>query len=404
MRMTSTKSAIAVDWQAKLASRTEALYGSMTRKLMDVLGDPEIISFGGGLPAWDLFPLDAIREVTDELLRTDGARTLQYSTSEGFRPLRDEVTKRYRARGFDISLDNVLIGTGSMQGIDLLGKLFLEEGDAVVLGDPTFLTALQAFTLYRPRFQTVPVDEAGMRVELLPGILESHHVKLIYIMPTFQNPTGRTLSLERRYQLLEIAAQYGVPIVEDDAYGELRFEGEPLPPLKALDTHDLVIHLSSFSKTLSPGLRVGVIFAPDAIVEKLVFAKQIADLHTSVLPQRIVHEFLRRDWLDPHIEHIVAAYRSRRDAMLAALTQHMPSATSWSRPEGGIFLWVTLPEGMDADAMLDEAIAAKVMFVPGAGYYAGGGGTNALRLNFSACAEERIHVGIERLAKVIQRA
>jgi DNA-binding transcriptional MocR family regulator len=361
----NTKSTLSVDWQAKLASRTDGLYGSMTRKLMNVLSDPEIISFGGGLPAWDLFPLDAIREVTDELLRTDGPRTLQYSTSEGFRPLRDEVTKRYRARGFDLMLDNVLIDTGSMQGIDLLGKLFLEEGDSVVLADPTFLTALQAFTLYQTRFRTVPVDEHGMRVELLPKILESHDVKFIYIMPTFQNPTGRTLSLERRHQLLQIAGRYGVPIVEDDAYGELRFDGDPLPPLKALDTQGLVIHLSSFSKTLSPGLRVGIILAPDAILEKLVFAKQIADLHTSVLPQRIVHEFLRRKWLDPHIEHIVTAYRSRRDAMLAALKQHMPSGVSWSRPEGGIFLWVTLPEGMNADVMLDEALAAKVMFVPG---------------------------------------
>ncbi len=400
----TTQSPSAIDWESKLAERAGGLYGSMTRKLMSVLADPEIISFGGGLPAWDLFPLDKIREVTDELLRTDGPLTLQYSTSEGFLPLREQVATRYRKRGFDVSVDNVMIVTGAMQGIDLVGKLFLEKGDAVVLGEPTFLTALQTFSFYQARFLSVPLDEHGMRIDRLPEILEGNDVKFIYIMPTFQNPTGRTLSLERRHQLLEIAERYGVPIVEDDAYGELRFDGDPLPPLKALDTRGSVIYMSSFSKTLSPGLRVGVILAPGALMEKLVFAKQIADLHTSVLPQRIVHEFLRRDWLDPHICRIVEAYRKRRDAMFAAMKKHFPPGVSWSRPEGGIFLWVALPKEMDTDAILDGALAEKVMYVPGSCYYGAGGGTNALRLNFSGYTEDRINVGIERLAKVIKRS
>lgn len=402
--MTTTQSKAGVNWPNKLAERTRGLYGSMTRKLMSVLGDPEIISFGGGLPAWDLFPLDKIREVTDELLRTDGPLTLQYSTSAGFLPLREEVATRQRARGLDITVDDVMIDTGSMQGIDLLGKLFLEKGDTVALGDPTFLTVLQAFTLYQAEFLTVPIDDDGMEIEKLPKILDSNDVKFLYVMPTFQNPTGRTMPLERRHRLLEIAADYGLPIVEDDAYGELRFDGDPLPPLKALDTQESVIYLSSFSKTLSPGLRVGFILAPEPIMEKLVFAKQVADLHTSVLPQRIVHEFLRRDWLDPHIQLIVNAYRKRRDAMLAAMEEHFPPGVSWSRPEGGIFLWVTLPEGMDAEAMLEDALAEKVMYVPGSCYYAGAGGANTLRLNFSAYTEDRINVGIERLARVIKRS
>jgi len=400
----TTGSKTGIDWQNKLAERTGGLYGSMTRKLMSVLTDPEIISFGGGLPAWDLFPLDKIREVTDELLRTDGPLTLQYSTSEGFLSLREEVATRYRERGFDVSVDNVMIDTGTMQGIDLICKLLLEKGDTVVLGDPTFLAVLQAFTLYQAGFLTVPLDDDGMVIERLPGILESNDVKFLYVMPTFQNPTGRTMSLERRHRLLEIAEVYGLPIIEDDAYGELRFDGDSLPPLKALDTQGSVVYMSSFSKTLSPGLRVGFVLAPDPIMEKLVFAKQIADLHTSVLPQRIVHEFLRRRWLDPHIQLIVNAYRKRRDAMLAAMEEHFPPGVSWSRPEGGIFLWVTLPEGIDADAMLDEAIAEKVMYVPGCCYYAGAGGTNTLRLNFSAYTEDRINVGIERLVNVIKRS
>ena len=400
----TTGSKTGIDWQNKLAERTRGLYGSMTRTLMSVLGDPEIISFGGGLPAWDLFPLDKIREVTDELLRTDGPLTLQYSTSEGYLPLREEVATRYRERGFDVSVDNVIIDTGTMQGIDLIGKLLLDKGDSVVLGDPTFLTVLQAFTLYQARFLTVPLDDDGMEIERLPDILESKNVKFLYVMPTFQNPTGREMSLERRHRLLEIAAVHGLPIVEDDAYGELRFAGDPLPPLKALDTCGSVVYMSSFSKTLSPGLRVGFILAPEPIMEKLVCAKEVADLHTSVLPQRIVHEFLRRHWLDPHIRLIVNVYRRRRDVMLAAMEEHFPPGVSWSRPQGGVFLWVTLPEELDADAMLDAALAEKVMYVPGSCYYAGGGGTNALRLNFSADTEDRINVGVKRLAKVIKRS
>jgi len=398
-----TESTTSIDWQKKLAARTHGLYGSMTRKLMSVLNDPEIISFGGGLPAWDLFPLDEIRQVADELLRTDGPLTLQYSTSEGFLPLREEVAKRYRARGLDVTVDHVLIDTGTMQGIDLLGKLFLEEGDQVVLGDPTFLTALQSFTLYQAGFLPVALDDDGMKVDRLPAILEAHEVKFLYVMPTFQNPTGRSLSLERRKQLLEIAGRYGVPVVEDDAYGEIRLGGDPLPTLKELDTQDSVIYLSSFSKTLSPGLRVGFILAPAAIMEKLVFAKQTADLHTSLLPQRMVHEFLRRDWLDPHIRVLVKSYRKRRNAMLDAMAEHFPPGVSWSRPEGGLFCWVSLPEHMDADAMLDAALAEKVMYVPGSCYFAGGGGTNCMRLNYSAYTEERIRVGIERLDRVIER-
>ncbi len=391
------------DWQRKYSDRVEGLYGSMTRRLMKIMDDPEIISFGGGLPAWDLFPTDQIRAITTEVLSDDGPAALQYGTSEGYLPLRESITERLLGRGFDISVDNVLITTGSIQGIDLMGKLFLDKNDAVVVGDPTFLTALQSFSFYRARFPTVPLDEHGMQVDSLPALLEQHDPKFIYVMPTFQNPTGRTLSLERRRRLVEIAQHYGVPIVEDDPYCELRYDGEPLPPLKALDTSDNVVYLGSFSKTLSPGLRVGFVVAPSSIMENLVWAKQAADLHTAILPQRIVHEFLRRDVLDPHIQTIISHYRRRRDSMLSAMSSCFPNDVRAERPEGGIFSWVTLPSGLVSERLFEDAVREKVVFVPGSCYSPGGRLQNTMRLNFSASTEDKIETGIERLARVIRR-
>lgn len=390
-----------IRWQEIMSERAGGLYGSMTRRLMHVMADPEIISFGGGLPAWDLFPTEKVRSVTDELLRADAPAILQYSTSEGYLPFREKLAERYQSKGCDISVENIIIDTGSMQGIDLVAKLFLDQGDAVVLGDPTFLTALQAFSFYQARYLTVPLDEMGMQVDQLPTILENSSAKFIYIMPTFQNPSGRTLSLERRKQLLDVAAHYGVPIIEDDSYGELRYDGDPLPSLKALDRNDIVIYLGSFSKVLSPGLRVGFVIAPTPLMEKLVYAKQAADLHTSVLPQRIAHEFLRQNLLDEHIRFIISNYRQRRDAMLSAMSQFFPADVCWTRPAGGIFLWVTLPDGVDSGKLFDRAVAEKVVFVPGSSYYANGGGENTMRLNFSAYKQDTIELGIRRLAKVI---
>jgi 2-aminoadipate transaminase len=389
------------EWEMKYCERASCMYGSMTRQLMHLIADPEVISFGGGLPAWELFPVEQVKEVTNYVLGSDGPAALQYGTSEGYKPLRQAVAERYGRRGFDITEDNVLITCGSQQGIDLVGKLFLDKGATLVVGDPTFLTALQAFSLFQARCLTVPLDEEGMRVDLLPGILEKNDVKFIYVMPNFQNPSGVTLSLERRRRLVETAQQYGVPILEDDAYGELRYSGEALPALKALDKGQQVIYLGSFSKVLSPGLRVSALIAPGGVMEKLVFAKQAADLHTDNLAQRIAYEFLHRNLLDPHIQIIINSYRKRRDAMLQAMERYFPSGTSWTKPDGGIFLWVTLPQGMDAMELFEKAVQAKVAYVPGSCYYANGGGDNNMRLNFSACNEEKIELGIQRLAKVI---
>jgi DNA-binding transcriptional MocR family regulator len=389
------------EWEMKYCERASCMYGSMTRQLMHLIADPEVISFGGGLPAWELFPVEQVKEVTNYILDSDGPAALQYGTSEGYKPLRQAVAERYRKKGFDITEDNVLITCGSQQGIDLVSKLFLDKGATLVVGDPTFLMALQTFSLFQAECLTVPLDEEGMRVGLLPEILEQNDVKFIYVMPNFQNPSGVTLSLERRKRLVEIAQRYGVPILEDDAYGELRYSGEALPALKVLDKGQQVIYLGSFSKVLSPGLRVSALVAPDGVMEKLVFAKQAADLHTDNLAQRIVYEFLCRDLLDPHIQVIINSYRKRRDAMLQAMERYFRAGVSWTKPDGGIFLWVTLPQGMDAMGLFEKAIQAKVAYVPGSCYYANGGGDNSMRVNFSACDEGKIEVGIQRLAKVI---
>jgi 2-aminoadipate transaminase len=391
------------DWEAKYCGRVARMYGSMTRELMHLIADPEVISFGGGMPAWDLLPVETVKDVVGEILDDEGPEALQYGASEGYEPLRVAVAERHARRGFDIGKDNVLITSGSQQGIDLVSKLFLDDGSIVLVEDPTFLTALQAFSLFQATYLTVPIDEEGMRVDLLPEMLARHDVKFIYVMPNFQNPSGVTLSLERRWELLDVAQRYGVPIVEDDAYGELRYSGDPIPALKQLDQAEQVIYLASFSKVLSPGLRVSALIAPEGVMEKLVFAKQAADLHTDNLAQRIAYGFLERSLLDPHIGAIITTYRNRRDAMLEAMERYFPSGVGWTRPEGGIFLWVTLPEGVDTMELFRQSVEAKVAYVPGSCYYAQGGGQNKMRLNFSACGERKIELGIRRLARLLER-
>lgn len=389
------------EWQRKYSERVSHMYGSMTRQLMHLIADPEIISFGGGLPAWDLFPVEQVKMVAKDILENDGPAVLQYGTSEGYKPLRQAVAERYRMKGININEENVLITCGAQQSIDLISKIFLDKGAKIVVGDPTFLTALQSFSLFQAEYLTVPLDEEGMKVDLLPGILKKHDIKFIYIMPNFQNPSGLTLSFDRRKKLVDIAKQYGAPIIEDDAYHELRYSGETLPTLMSLDKGKQVIYLGSFSKVLSPGLRISALIASNGIMEKLVFAKQAADLHTNNLAQHIVYEFLRRNFLDPHIQVIIKNYRKRRDAMFRSMEKFLPEGVTWTKPDGGIFLWVTMPRGMDSTELFEKSIQAKVAYVPGSCYFAKGGGENCMRINFSANTEEKIEVGIQRLAKVI---
>ncbi len=401
-------------WEERYAQRTQRMESSAIRELLKFTQLPDVISFAGGLPAPEIFPIDAFRAASDRVLRTSGAIALQYSTSEGFDPLRKMIAERSASHGVNIAADNTLITSGSQQALDLLGKIFINPGDRVLVEAPTYLGAIQAWNAYGAEYVTVPSDENGMRTEVLEAALRTGP-KLIYALPNFQNPTGVTMTLERRRQLVEIADKYGVPIIEDDPYGQLRFEGAPLPTVFEVDsrfqavTANLnvtgnVIYLSTFSKILAPGIRLAWVIAPENVITKLVQAKQGADLHTATLNQMLAYEVGRDGFLDEHIELIRSTYRERRDLMIAALKRYVPPEIKWFHPEGGLFLWITLPGGLDASELLKKAVKRKVAFVPGAPFHPLGGGENTMRVNFSNAGPDMIQTGIQRLGEVLFEA
>jgi 2-aminoadipate transaminase len=399
-------------WADRYAQRTQRMTSSAIRELLKLTEQPDVISFAGGLPAPEVFPLEQVEAAAHRVLAEQGRFALQYSTTEGFRPLRELLCRHMARYGIQVGPDNVLITTGSQQALDLVGRLFVNPGDHVVTEAPTFLGALQAFTAYQAEYVTVPIDDDGMCVDRIEEALRSGP-KFIYVLPNFQNPGGVTLSLPRRRALIEVASRYGVPIVEDDPYGQLRYEGHHLPPLVKLDAefHGCangerafrggVLYLGTLSKTLAPGLRLGWVVAPEEVVRKLVLMKQGTDLHTPTFTQMVAYEVARGGFLDRHVRLIRQVYGERRDAMLAALERHFPQGVRWTRPQGGLFLWVTLPAGCDAAEALQEAIARKVAFVPGASFHPRGGGRETMRLNFSYSRPELIEEGIRRLGGVL---
>ena len=401
-------------WSRRFAQRTQRITASMIRELLKLTEQPDVISFAGGLPAPEVFPLEEVRAATDRVLRDHGTTALQYTTTEGYRPLRELLVRHMSRYGVEVRPENVLITSGSQQALDLIGKLLINPGDRVLTEAPTYLGALQAFNAYQADYLPVPIDDDGMDVDALEEQLRAGP-KFVYALPNFQNPAGVTLSMERRRRLVERAAHYGTPIVEDDPYGQLRFEGDHLPSLVKLDaeTHGCangeraftgnVLYLSTLSKTLAPGLRVAWVVAPEVVISKLVQIKQGADLHTSTFCQHVAYEVAKGGFLDTHVRRIRAVYGERRDAMLRSLDRHAPPGVRWTRPGGGLFLWATLPEGFDTLKLLDEAIAEKVAFVPGAAFYPCGGGERTMRLNFSYAAPDVIEEGIRRLSKVIER-
>jgi 2-aminoadipate transaminase len=396
-----------MDWTAQYAIRTRQMTSSAIRELLKLCEQPDFISFAGGLPAPEVFPVEAVAEVSARILRESGAQALQYGATEGYRPLRALLAEELSADGPAVGIDNVLITTGSQQAIDLIGKIFINRGDAVVVESPTYLAALQSWNAYGARYLSVDADEHGMETDHLEALM-AERPKLVYCLPNFQNPSGVTLSAERRAQLIEIARRHEVIVVEDDPYREVRFEGEHLPRLITLAGGDgeyngEVISLGTFSKILSPGLRVGWVIAAAPVIRQLVQAKQGADLHTATFNQMIAYELLRSGELADHRRVIVDTYRARRDVMLAALEESFPPGTAWTHPEGGMFLWVTLPEGIDAAAVLDHCVSEQVAFVPGQAFHADGSGANTMRLNFSNAAPEQIRDGIERLGRAIRR-
>jgi 2-aminoadipate transaminase len=397
-------------WDDRYAQRTQRMESSAIRELLKLTEQPEVISFAGGLPAPEVFPIEEFRRACDRVLRDHGGQALQYSTTEGLTPLREMIARHTSRYGIEINIDNILITTGSQQALDLLGKIFVNPGDRILVEAPTYLGALQAWDGYGAEYVTVPVDRHGMIVDALEEALRSGP-KFIYVLPNFQNPTGTTLSLERRQKLAALADRYGVPVVEDDPYGQLRYEGEHLPSVVVMDGQlrkneggcyrGNVIYLSTFSKILAPGLRLAWVIAPPAVIRKMVQAKQGADLHTPTFTQMVAHEVSRGGFLDQHIEVIRRVYRERRNVMLAALDRFFPPEVELIHPQGGLFLWGMLPESLNSKDVLAAAVEHKVAFVPGEPFYPCGGGQNTMRLNFSNATPENIQVGVRRLGEVI---
>jgi len=398
-------------WEYRYAHRTQRMGSSVIRELLKLTEQPDIISFGGGLPAPEVFPLKEFQEACNIVLKEQGAQALQYSTTEGYRPLREMIARHTERYSVHVSPDNILITSGSQQALDFIGRLFINRGDYIVVESPTYLGALQAWNAYGAQYISVPADENGMIVDKLEAALRVGP-KFIYVLPNFQNPSGSTLSLERRIKLVELADKYGVPIVEDDPYGQLRYEGEHIPSVVTLDSqyrddHDgeytgNVIYLSTFSKLLAPGLRLAWIIAPMQVIRHFVMAKQAADLHTSSFNQYVAYEVAKGGFLDEHVKFIRQVYKERRDTMLEMMEEMFPAGTSWTHPHGGMFLWGIMPEGVDAAEVLRIAIDRKVAFVPGAAFHPNGGGENTMRLNFSYCAPDTIREGISRLGVTLK--
>ncbi len=375
---------------------------SFIREILKTAVDRDIISFAGGLPNRDLFPVEEIKDSAMKVLSEDGKDVLQYSTSEGYLPLREWISRRYREKkGLDVPPEQVLITSGSQQGLDLLGKTFLNEGDDVVIEEPGYLGAIQAFMIYRASFHPVPLNRDGIDTPALKRVLNASRAKLFYTVPNFQNPSGITYSDEVRKKTAELVESTDVILVEDDPYGELRFLGADERSLKAYAPHNTVL-LGTFSKIVAPSFRIGWIAARPDIMEKLIVAKQATDLHTNYVGQRIIHRHLEDHDLEAHIAKIREAYGRQRGAMVEAIREHFPEGVSFTEPEGGMFLWITLPGGISSLKVFDRAIREKVAFVPGNPFYVSSGDVSTMRLNFSSVDEETIRTGIERLGRVIR--
>lgn len=413
--MTDTPTLASHDiWADHWATAVGSIESSAIRELLKVTEQPGVISFAGGLPSPDCFPAEEIALAAERVLAREAGRVLQYGPTEGFPPLRAFLADLMRGRGLPVPAEQILILSGSQQGLDAVAKLLIDPGDVVLVEEPTYVGALQAFRPYQPRFVSLPMDEQGLKIDALERALAElaragRRPKFLYTVASFQNPTGVTLSAERRAALIDVAARHDLPIVEDDPYGELRYSGAAPPLVAALDAERFgeprhVLYLSTFSKLLAPGLRIGWAVGLEPLLRKIVQVKQGLDLHTGSLAQAIAYESCRDGLLARQIPKIRKIYGERRDVMLAALERMMPAGTHWTRPEGGMFLWVTLPEGFSAAELLDRAIERQVAFVPGASFHANGGGENTLRLNFSHPTPERIEEGIGRLAEVIARA
>ncbi|WIF95841.1 PLP-dependent aminotransferase family protein [Caminicella sporogenes] len=389
----------------KFANRMDKIRASEIRELLKLTVRPEVISFAGGLPAPELFPIEEMKKVSQKVLEENGEQALQYSPTEGFPPLREKIAKRMEQAGVKTTAENILITNGSQQGLDFSGKIFLNPGDVVIVESPSYLGAINAFKAYECKFLEIPTDDDGMIMEELEKALETtENVKMIYVIPDFQNPSGRTWSFERRKKLVEIANKFNLPIIEDNPYGELRFEGEKIPSIKSFDTEGRVIYLGTFSKTFCPGLRIGWVCAEEEVLNKYILVKQGADLQSNSMSQRELDAFLEVYDLDKHIEKIKKLYKNRRDLMLKTMKEHFPPEVKYTHPEGGLFTWAELPEHINTRELMKKALERNVAFVPGGSFFPNGGHENTMRINYSNMSEDKIVEGIKILAEVIKEA
>jgi 2-aminoadipate transaminase len=385
-----------INW--RFAQRAEQLQSSAIREILKITQRPEIISFAGGLPSPATFPVEHMQEAFNTVLSRQGKVALQYGTTDGYAPLREWIAHALSTNGATIAPDQVMMVSGSQQAADLVGKVLIEERSKVLVETPSYLGALQAFSIYQPEFASVPTDDHGLLPEALAPIADG--ARLLYAQPNFQNPTGRTMPLERRTAVVDVCARLGLPLVEDNPYGALSYRNEPLPTMLSMNPQG-VIYMGSFSKVLTPGIRLGYVVAPHGLIRKLEQTKQAADLHTSQLTQMVVYEAIKDGFFDTHIPAIRALYANQCQAMLDAMDEFFPQQAKWNRPEGGMFIWVTLPAHIDARQLLEESIAQHVAFVPGAPFYANEPEKNTLRLSFVTVPPEKIREGIAKLGKLI---
>ena len=375
-------------------------------EILKLIEEPDIISFAGGLPASELFPVEEMKKVSVKVLDENGEEALQYSGSQGYLPLRNHIAKRMNEKGkTNVKAEDILVTSGSQQALDFAGNVFLDEGDIVLCESPSYLGALNAFKGYKPRIMEVPTDKEGMITEGLEKILkENDRVKFIYVIPDFQNPTGVTWSLDRRKKFMEVVNKYEIPVIEDNPYGELRYEGEFLPALKSFDTKGLVIYLGTFSKIFCPGYRLGWTCASKDILQKFITCKENSDLQTSTIGQRELSKYIDDYDLDEHVEKIKSTYKKRRDLMLDCMEKEFPEGVSFTHPHGGLFTWVKLPEKLNAQDLMKKCVENKVAYVPGGFFFPEGNKENYFRLNYSSSKEEKIVEGIKRLGDVLKEA
>ena len=383
------------------ADRMSKVPRSFVREILKVTEDSNIISFGGGLPNPKSFPHKEIAEVASEVLKYESSEALQYSTTEGYKPLREYIAQRYLKNGLKVDADEILITNGSQQGLDLVGKVFLNRDDGVIVERPTYLAAIQAFGMYEPIFQSVKLMDDGPDTPTLEKLLKNDDSKIFYCVPNFQNPSGISYSEEKRKEVAGIIRENNAVLVEDNPYGEIRFMGTDLPPIKKF-LPDSVL-LGSFSKIVAPGIRLGWVVAGEEVMDKLVTAKQASDLHSNYLAQRMVHRFLTEYDIEEHLNKIKSMYRRQRDVMVNSIEEYFPEGVICTKPEGGMFLWVTLPEGVSSMELFDLAIKENVAFVPGEAFYADDPEINTMRLNFSNSDEKSIVEGIKRLSNALEK-